>query len=125
MMAARIPLGALRKRMDELPQDKDTEVICYCKISLRGYEAAGLLTANGWTNVKVMEGGIMAWPWRLTTAIGMPAAVSANVGIANPGSPRPAARRSRSASASIEPIGTMLVRLKGRRHAPRSGCASV
>jgi len=58
-----IPLGALRKRMRELPPDKSQEIICFCKISLRGYEAASLLEANGWTNVKVMEGGIMAWPF--------------------------------------------------------------
>lgn len=58
-----IPLGALRKRLNELPQDKDKEIICYCKISLRGYEAALVLEANGWRNVKVMEGGIVAWPY--------------------------------------------------------------
>ncbi len=58
-----IPLGALRKRMHELPQDKSKEIVCFCKISLRGYEAASLLEACGWTNVKVMEGGIMAWPF--------------------------------------------------------------
>jgi NADPH-dependent 2,4-dienoyl-CoA reductase/sulfur reductase-like enzyme/rhodanese-related sulfurtransferase len=58
-----IPLGALRKRLAELPQDKSKEIICYCKISLRGYEAALALEAKGWTNVKVMEGGIMAWPY--------------------------------------------------------------
>lgn len=58
-----IPPGALRKRLGELPQDKDREIICYCKISLRGYEAALILQANGWRNVKVMEGGIMAWPY--------------------------------------------------------------
>ena len=58
-----IPLGALRKRLDELPQDKDKEIICYCKISLRGYESALVLEANGWRNVKVMEGGIVAWPY--------------------------------------------------------------
>ncbi|MDT8272507.1 MAG: FAD-dependent oxidoreductase [Desulfomonilia bacterium] len=58
-----IPLGALRKRLNELPQDKEHEIICYCKISLRGYEAALVLEANGWNNVKVMEGGIMAWPY--------------------------------------------------------------
>lgn len=59
-----IPLGALRQRLAELPEDKSTEIICYCKISLRGYEAARLISANGWTNVKVMEGGIMAWPYQ-------------------------------------------------------------
>ena len=58
-----MPLGALRKRLDELPQDKNREIICYCKVSLRGYEAALVLEANGWRNVRVMEGGIMAWPY--------------------------------------------------------------
>ena len=58
-----IPLGALRKRLQELPEDKNREIICYCKISLRGYEAALALEGNGWKNVKVMEGGIMAWPY--------------------------------------------------------------
>jgi len=58
-----IPLGALRKRLNELPQDKETEIICFCKISLRGYEAALALEGNGWKNVKVMEGGVMAWPY--------------------------------------------------------------
>ena len=62
-----IPLGAIRKRMDELPQDKHREIICYCKISLRGYEVASLLEAHGWTDVKVMEGGILAWPYPLET----------------------------------------------------------
>ncbi len=60
---ALIPLGTLRKRLNELPENKEKEVVCYCKISLRGYEAALVLQANGWKNVKVMEGGIMAWPY--------------------------------------------------------------
>ncbi len=60
---ALIPLGALRKRLNELPEDKGREIICFCKISLRGYEAALVLEANGWKDVKVMEGGIMAWPY--------------------------------------------------------------
>jgi rhodanese-related sulfurtransferase len=58
-----IPIGMLRKRLHLIPQDKDAEIICYCKISLRGYEAARVLEANGWKNVKVMEGGIVAWPF--------------------------------------------------------------
>ena len=58
-----MPLGALRKRIHELPQDKEKEIVCYCKISLRGYEAALVLEGNGWKNVKVMEGGVMAWPF--------------------------------------------------------------
>ncbi len=58
-----IPLGAIRKRLKELPEDKNREIVCYCKISLRGYEAALALEGNGWKNVKVMEGGILAWPY--------------------------------------------------------------
>lgn len=59
-----IPLGALRGRLAELPEDKDTEIICFCKISLRGYETALILEEFGYSNVKVMEGGLMAWPYQ-------------------------------------------------------------
>jgi NADPH-dependent 2,4-dienoyl-CoA reductase/sulfur reductase-like enzyme/rhodanese-related sulfurtransferase len=58
-----IPVGAIRDRLGELPKEKSAEIITFCKISLRGYEAARILTANGFTNVKVMEGGIVAWPY--------------------------------------------------------------
>lgn len=58
-----IPLGQLRNRMSELPEDKSREIITWCKISLRGYEAALILQANGYQNVKVLEGGIAAWPF--------------------------------------------------------------
>ncbi|MDD2328981.1 MAG: rhodanese-like domain-containing protein, partial [bacterium] len=58
-----IPLGQLRNRLGEMPEDKTREIIAWCKISLRGYEAALILQANGYTNVKVLEGGIAAWPW--------------------------------------------------------------
>lgn len=58
-----IPLGALRTRLGELPKEKSREIICYCKISLRGYEAARIIEATGYENVKVMEGGILAWPY--------------------------------------------------------------
>lgn len=58
-----VPLGQLRNRLGEMPEDKSREIITWCKISLRGYEAALILQANGYTNVKVLEGGIAAWPW--------------------------------------------------------------
>ncbi len=56
-----IPLGELRDRLDELPRDKD--LVTMCKISLRGYEAARILHGAGFENVKVMEGGLLAWPY--------------------------------------------------------------
>jgi NADPH-dependent 2,4-dienoyl-CoA reductase/sulfur reductase-like enzyme/rhodanese-related sulfurtransferase len=58
-----MPLGALRKRLAEIPGEKSAEIVTYCKISLRGYEAALVLEAHGWKNVRVMEGGVMAWPY--------------------------------------------------------------
>jgi len=58
-----IPIGTLRSRLAELPADKNAEIICFCKISLRGYEAEIILRAHGHKNVYVMEGGIMAWPY--------------------------------------------------------------
>ncbi len=58
-----IPMGKLRERLGELPQDKDAEIIAFCKISMRGYEAQRVLMQHGWTNVRVMEGGVMAWPF--------------------------------------------------------------
>ncbi|MDX9783112.1 MAG: FAD-dependent oxidoreductase [Bacteroidales bacterium] len=58
-----IPLGQLRKRIGELPSDKNIPVVTWCKISLRGYEASIILKANGFKNVIVLEGGIMSWPF--------------------------------------------------------------
>jgi NADPH-dependent 2,4-dienoyl-CoA reductase/sulfur reductase-like enzyme/rhodanese-related sulfurtransferase len=56
-----IPLGALRKRLSEIPRDK--EIITYCAISLRGYEASLILRAAGFTDVKVLDGGMAMWPY--------------------------------------------------------------
>ncbi|QXM06863.1 FAD-dependent oxidoreductase [Crassaminicella indica] len=56
-----IPLGALRKKYVELPKDK--EIIAFCKISLRGYEAQRILEEKGFENVKFMDGGIISWPF--------------------------------------------------------------
>jgi rhodanese-related sulfurtransferase len=47
-----IPLGALRNRKDELPADKNTPIVAYCKISLRGFEAARYLLGLGYTDVR-------------------------------------------------------------------------
>jgi len=56
-----IPLGQLRSRLVEL--NKNDEIIAFCKISLRGYEAEGILEGMGFENVKVLEGGIVSWPF--------------------------------------------------------------
>jgi NADPH-dependent 2,4-dienoyl-CoA reductase/sulfur reductase-like enzyme/rhodanese-related sulfurtransferase len=56
-----IPLGALRGRLDEVPRDKP--IVAFCKISLRGYEAALILKHAGFEDVRVMDGGIAMWPY--------------------------------------------------------------
>ncbi len=58
-----IPLGMVRKKASELPRDKD--IVCLCKISLRGYEAARILEAEGFDRERIwlLDGGIVAWPY--------------------------------------------------------------
>jgi len=56
-----IPLGKLQTELKNLPLDK--EIITFCQISLRGYEAQRMLEAYGFRDVKFMEGGMLAWPY--------------------------------------------------------------
>lgn len=56
-----IPLGELRERYAELHKEK--EIILYCMISQRGYEAQRILEEKGFLNVKFLDGGIVAWPY--------------------------------------------------------------
>ncbi len=56
-----IPLGALWNRAEELPKDK--EIIAFCKISLRGWDALSLLRGRGFSNIAILEGGIVGWPY--------------------------------------------------------------
>lgn len=56
-----IPLGKLRQSYQELPKDK--EIISFCKLSLRGYEAERILISEGFSNVKYMDGGLLCWPY--------------------------------------------------------------
>ena len=58
-----IPLGQLRKRLGELPRDR--EIVCFCKVSQRGYESQRVLDGEGFANVKFLDGGLVAWPYPL------------------------------------------------------------
>ncbi len=62
--ALNIPLGKLRGELAQLGDDKSVEIIAFCKISLRGYEAALILNHAGFKNVRVMDGGILMWPYK-------------------------------------------------------------
>ena len=56
-----IPLEQLRSRLAEL--GKADEIVAFCKISLNGYDAECILEGEGFENVKVIEGGVAAWPF--------------------------------------------------------------
>ena len=58
-----IPLGQLRDRWQELPQDKD--ILAFCKVSMRGYEAQRILQDAGFDRVWFIEGGLIGWPFEV------------------------------------------------------------
>jgi rhodanese-related sulfurtransferase len=58
-----IPLGTMRARLDELPRDRP--IVLICKLGLRSYEASLILKAQGLSAVRVLDGGLDAWPFEL------------------------------------------------------------
>lgn len=50
-----IPLGQLPERLGEL--DKTKQIITYCAIGVRAYNAARILMGAGFANVKILSGG--------------------------------------------------------------------
>lgn len=50
-----IPLGQLRERLQEL--DKNKQIIVYCAMGVRSYNAARVLMENGFDNVATLSGG--------------------------------------------------------------------
>ena len=52
-----IPLNTLRGRLHQLP--KDEEIIICCRTGINSYEALRILKANGFNDVKVLDGGIL------------------------------------------------------------------
>ena len=62
-----IPLGKLRGECKNLSRDK--EIITFCQLSLRGYEAQRILEASGFKNVKFMDGGVVSWPFETVGSV--------------------------------------------------------
>ncbi len=59
--ARNIPLGQLRKRLGELPKDK--EILVFCQVGRRGYLATRILTQNGF-RARNLSGG-----WKTYVAV--------------------------------------------------------
>ena len=57
-----LPLGRVRM-LDTDPIDgwKEMEVICYCRSGNRSGQACMILESAGFTNVKNLTGGMLAW----------------------------------------------------------------
>jgi len=64
--AINIPLEDLRERTNEIPKDKN--IYIYCAIGLRGYLAAKILLASGYSNAKNVLGGYKTY-WAATAPI--------------------------------------------------------
>ena len=47
--------------IDQLPRDK--QIITFCKVSLRGYEAPFIRQAAEFNQVHGLDGGLMMWPF--------------------------------------------------------------
>ena len=59
--ALNLPLTQMRERYHELPKDK--EIIIYCLTSITAYNMERFLRSKGYTNVRFLDGSIMAWPY--------------------------------------------------------------
>jgi len=59
-----IPVPALRNRLAEIPKDKF--VVTVCNIGLNASLAYIILKQNGFDTVKVLDGGVTAWPHPLS-----------------------------------------------------------
>lgn len=56
-----IPVGELSKRLDELKDKREKEIITICKAGGRASTAAQILMQDGFKNVKVLDGGMTIW----------------------------------------------------------------
>lgn len=56
-----IPLGELPDHLDELEEIKDEEIIIHCRSGARSGKAKSFLEAQGFSNVRNVLGGILAY----------------------------------------------------------------
>ena len=59
--ALNIPLGSLPDRLEELEDHKNDEVIVHCRSGARSASAKAFLQQQGFTNVRNLLGGIIAY----------------------------------------------------------------
>jgi rhodanese-related sulfurtransferase len=56
-----IPLGSISQRLEDLAEHKDDEIVVHCRSGARSGQAKMIMMANGFKNVRNLEGGVLAW----------------------------------------------------------------
>ncbi len=56
-----IPLGTLPNALSELTSHKQDEIVVHCRSGARSGQAKMFMLQNGFTNVRNLEGGVLAW----------------------------------------------------------------
>ena len=56
-----IPYNNVAQNLSLLPEDKDSELIIYCMSNRMAYIAADALVQAGYTNLKLLDGGMIGW----------------------------------------------------------------
>jgi rhodanese-related sulfurtransferase len=59
--ATLIPLGDLPDRLEEIEAWKDQEILIHCRSGARSGRAKEYLISEGYTNVRNVLGGMLAW----------------------------------------------------------------
>ena len=62
-----IPLGELPKRVNEL--DSADEIVAHCKSGMRSAKAIAFLRQQGFTKLRNLKGGILAWADKIDPAM--------------------------------------------------------
>ena len=56
-----VPYNEISENLDQFPADKDAEIILYCMSNRMALIAADELVQAGYTNLKLLDGGMLAW----------------------------------------------------------------
>jgi sulfur dioxygenase len=56
-----VPIGSLIRRLRELEDYRDNEIVTVCRSGARAYTAAQILKKSGFKSVSVLSGGMIAW----------------------------------------------------------------